>query len=67
VAAVAADKADTISSPITVILSCIDVTSITSTYIDNNNVQFVVAYTTDGAKFKILVPSASVTETVDIL
>jgi len=57
---------DTLTSAIKVTLSCLDVTSITTTYDSDNSVPFVVDYTEDGYFYKIFIGTPGTSETVDL-
>jgi hypothetical protein len=59
------DGAEAIAQ-VTVTLSCIDVTSITTTYAGNNSANFIQDYTADGFFFKIFISELSTSETVDV-
>ena len=54
-----------VTDTITVTLSCIDVTSVTTTY-KSNTEDFVVAYTENSHLFKIYITDPGTTETVDL-
>ena len=56
----------TVTDTITVTLSCVDVTSITTTYDSDNTVPFVVDYTAEGFFYRILIEELSTSETVDL-
>jgi len=55
-----------VTPSITVTLSCVDVTSITTTYTSGNGVAIVVDYTTDGYFYKIFIEELGTTSTVDL-
>ena len=55
-----------VTPSITVTLSCIDVTTITTTYTSGNGVSLVLDYTDNGYFYKIFVEELGVTETVDL-
>ena len=56
---------DTLTSAIKVTLSCLDLTSITTTYIENT-VPFVEDYSADGFFYKIFIGTPGTSETVDL-
>ena len=60
------DGISAVTPSITVTLSCVDVTSITTTYTSGNGVAIVVDYTTDGFFYKIFVEELGTTSTVDL-
>jgi len=57
---------EAVTPSITVTLSCIDVTTITTTYTSGNGVSIVLDYTDDGYFYKIFIEELGVTESVDL-
>jgi len=55
-----------VTPSITVTLSCIDVTTITTTYTTGNGVSLVLDYTNDGYFYKIFIEELGTTSTVDL-
>ena len=64
--AITDEEISAVTPTITVTLSCVDVTTITTTYTSGNGVAIVVDYTTDGYFYKIFVEELGVTSTVDL-
>ena len=64
--AITDEEISAVTPTIIVTLSCVDVTTITTTYTSGNGVAIVVDYTTDGYFYKIFVEELGVTSTVDL-
>ena len=56
----------TVTPAITVTLSCIDVTTLTTTYTSGNGESIVLDYTDDGYFYKIFIEELGSTSTVDL-